>query len=116
MTCWLIGAWRHRALRAGAGLCVVTAAVGLSQPASAQFVEAGPFTSLSTVPSAPNNLNSNTLVNGMSSQGNSVYGAANVIVQSPTDPRLLGGDRVRRHLENHERRGTWTPSTPKLNA
>src|SRR5258708_38192611 len=83
MTCWLIGAW---ALGAGARLCVVTAAVGLSQPASAQFVEVGPFTSLSTVPSAPNNLNSNTLVNGMLSQGNPVYGAANVIVRSPTDP------------------------------
>jgi hypothetical protein len=112
MTCWLIGAWRDRALGAAARLCVLTAAVGVSQPASAQFVEAGPFTSLSTVPSAPNNLNSNTLVNGMSSQGNPVYGAANVIVQSPTDPSTYWAATVSGGVWKTEDGGkTWTPTT-----
>jgi autotransporter-associated beta strand protein len=112
MTCWLIGAVRHRALGAAAGLCVVTVAVGLSQPAAAQFVEAGPFTSLSTVPSAPNNLNSNTLVNGMSSQGNPVYGAASVIVQSPTDRSTYWAATVSGGIwKTTNGGGTWTPST-----
>ena len=78
----------HKRLGAAASFCALTAAVGLSQPALAQFVEVGPSTSLSTVPSAPNNLNSNTLVTGMARDP--VYGAANMILQARQIPRLTG--------------------------
>jgi hypothetical protein len=108
MICGSIGAWRHRALGAAAGF---TAAVGLSQSALAQSVEAGPSTSLSTVPSAPNNLNSNTLVTGMAS-GNPVYGAANVILQSPTDPSTYWAATVSGGVWKTTNGGaTWTPTT-----
>ncbi|HEY5204204.1 MAG TPA: hypothetical protein VIJ63_06350 [Roseiarcus sp.] len=113
MICRSIGAGRawRRPLGAAAGLCVVTAAVGLSQSASAQFVEAGPSTSLSTVPSAPNNLNSNTLVTGMAS-GDPVYGAANVILQSPTDPSAYWAATVSGGVWKTTNGGaTWTPTT-----
>ncbi len=101
----------HKRLGAAASLCALIAAVGLSQSASAQFAEAGPSTSLSTVPSAPNNLNSNTLVTGMTS-GDRVYGAANVILQSPTDPLTYWAATVSGGVWKTTNGGaTWTPTT-----
>jgi autotransporter-associated beta strand protein len=72
------------------GLAALLIAVGLAalsgSPAHAQWLEAGPFTSTSTLPSTPGNLSSNDLVYGMRAQGNPVYGATNVILQSQNDP------------------------------
>ena len=112
MKCWWIGALRaRRPWGAACGLCALTAAVGLSQSALAQFVEAGPSTSLSTVPSAPNNLNTNTLVTGMAS-GDPVYGAANVVLQSPTDPSTYWAATVSGGVWKTTNGGaTWTPTT-----
>ncbi|WP_128958572.1 autotransporter domain-containing protein [Bradyrhizobium guangzhouense] len=68
--------------------CVLAAlAFALSpSPAAAQWLEAGPFTSTNTAQTPGGILNSNTLVYGMPSQGDPVFGASNVVLQSPTDP------------------------------
>jgi autotransporter-associated beta strand protein len=114
MTFWSFSLSRRsdKPLGAVAGFCVLTTAVGVSQPAAAQFVEVGPSTSLSTVPSAPGNLNSNTLVTGMSSQGNPVFGAANMILQSPADPSTYWAATVSGGVwETMDGGKTWKPTT-----
>jgi hypothetical protein len=114
MTFWSLGLSRRsdKPLGAVAGFCVLTTAVAVSQPAAAQFVEVGPSTSLSTVPSAPGNLNSNTLVTGMSSQGNPVFGAANMILQSPADPSTYWAATVSGGVwETMDGGKTWKPTT-----
>ena len=114
MTFWSFSLSRRsdKPLGAVASLYVLTTAVGVSQPAAAQFVEVGPSTSLSTVPSAPGNLNSNTLVTGMSSQGNPVFGAANMILQSPADPSTYWAATVSGGVwETTDGGNTWKPTT-----
>jgi autotransporter-associated beta strand protein len=74
-------------LEALAALLIAVGLAALSgSPVHAQWLEAGPFTSTSTLPSTPGNLSSNDLVYGMPAQGNPVYGATNVILQSQNDP------------------------------
>ena len=78
----------------------------------AQWTEAGPFTSTSTAAPSPGLLTSNTLVYGMSAQGNPVYGAVNVILQSPTDPNTYWAATVSGGIWKTTNGGvTWTPTT-----
>jgi autotransporter-associated beta strand protein len=80
--------------------------------ANAQWLEAGPFTSTSTAASSPTSLNSNDLVVGMASQGNPVYGAANAILQSPSDPNTYWVATASGGIWKTTNGGvTWTPTT-----
>lgn len=84
----------------------------LPATARAQWTEVGPFTSTSTAASSPGVLTSNTLVYGMSAQGNPVYGAVNVILQSPTDPNTYWAATVSGGIWKTTNGGlTWTPTT-----
>lgn len=80
--------------------------------ADAEWLEAGPFTSTSTAASSPTSLNSNDLVVGMASQGNPVYGAANVILQSPVDPNTYWVAATSGGIWKTTNGGaTWAPTT-----
>jgi len=84
----------------------------LSTQASAQWVEAGPFTSTNTAAPTPGIANSNTIVYGMDAQGDPVYGAANAVLQSPTDPNTYWVATVSGGIWKTTNGGvTWTPTT-----
>jgi autotransporter-associated beta strand protein len=84
----------------------------LPAAAGAQWLEAGPFTSTSTAASSPGVLTSNTLVYGMSAQGNPVYGAVNTILQSPSDPNTYWAATTSGGIWKTSNGGvTWTPTT-----
>jgi autotransporter-associated beta strand protein len=103
-----------RARTLGVALLAFGAALAASPaPALAQWLEAGPFTSTSTVsPTSGGFANSNTLVYGMAAQGNPVYGAANAVLQSPVDPNTYWVATVSGGIwKTGDGGATWTPTT-----
>lgn len=94
--------------------CVLAALAFALSPsfAGAQWLEAGPFTSTNTIQTPGGNLNSSTLVYGMPSQGDPVYGASNVVLQSPTDPNTYWVATVSGGIWKTTTGGTsWTATT-----
>jgi len=108
-----VGAW-VRTL--GVALLALFASLLLTAGgARAQWVEAGPYTSTNTAAPSPGIATSNTLVYGMPAQGSQVYGASNVILESPTDPNTYWVATVSGGIWKSTNGGvTWTPTTDHL--
>ena len=84
--------------------------------ARAQWVEAGPYTSTSTLPNLTDGLiNSNTLTYGMPTQGDPVYGGINTVLESPTNPNTYWVGAVGGGIWMTTNAGkTWTPTGDNL--